>query len=99
MGSTSIILTVLDRASIPVSVTATVPLSGGLVTFSANVTIPAGVSIRAYVWDFGDGVVFTTTGITTSHRYISARTYHVTLRVIATNGQEGFTELDIRVPV
>ena len=99
VGSTSAIITVLDRASIPVSVTATVPLSGGLVTFSANVTIPAGVSIRAYVWDFGDGVVFTTTGITTSHRYISARTYHVTLRVIATNGQEGFTELDIRVPV
>jgi len=99
VGSTSVIITVLDRASIPVSVTATVPLSGGLVTFSANVTIPAGVAIRAYVWDFGDGVVFTTTGITTSHRYISARTYRVTLRVIATNGQEGFTELDIRVPV
>ena len=99
VGSTSAIITVLDRASIPVSVTATVPLSGGLVTFSANVTVPAGVSIRAYVWDFGDGVVFTTTGITTSHRYTSARTYHVTLRVIATNGQEGFTELDIRVPV
>ena len=99
VGSTSTIITVLDRASIPVSVTATVPLSGGLVTFSANVTIPAGVSIRAYEWDFGDGVVFTTTGITTSHRYTSARTYHVTLRVIATNGQEGFTELDIRVPI
>jgi adhesin/invasin len=99
VGTTSAIITVLDRASIPVSVTATVPLSGGLVTFSANVTIPAGVSIRAYEWDFGDGVVFTTTGITTSHRYTSARTYHVTLRVIATNGQEGFTELDIRVPI
>ncbi len=99
VGSTSAIITVLDRASIPVSVTATVPLSGGLVTFSANVTIPAGVSVRAYEWDFGDGVVFTTTGITTSHRYTSARTYHVTLRVIATNGQEGFTELDIRVPI
>ena len=99
VGSTSIILTVLDRASIPVSVTATVPLSGGLVTFSANVTIPAGVSIRSYEWDFGDNTGASTTGITTSHRYTSARTYHVTLRVIATNGQEGFTELDIRVPI
>lgn len=99
VGSTSVIITVLDRASIPVSVTATVPLSGGLVTFSANVTIPAGVSIRSYEWNFGDNGGASTTGSTTSHRYTAAGTYHVTLRVIATNGQEGFTELDIRVPV
>ena len=98
VGSSSIVVTVTDRATIPVSVTATVPLSGGLVSFSANVTPPSGTSVRLYEWTFGDGTVFTTTGPTTSHRYTSVGTFRVSLRVVATNGQEGFTELDVRVP-
>ena len=50
-----------------------------------------------YEWDFGDGGGATTTGPSTSHRYVAAGTYVVRLRVVTTTGQEGFAEQTVRV--
>ena len=72
-------------------------LAGGVINFSATATPRTGSSIRFYEWDFGDGTTDTTTGPITSHRYSALRTYRVTLRVVATNGDEGFTAGDVRV--
>ena len=67
--------------------------------FSASVTgsIGGGGSIRTYEWDFGDGGSATTTGPSTSHRYVAAGTYVVRLRVVTTTGQQGFAEQTVRV--
>jgi PKD repeat protein len=98
IGVTSMILQVNDRFAIPVTFT-TSALSGGVINFSATATPRTGTTIRSYEWDFGDGSSSVTTGSLTTHRYnvTSPRTFRVTLRVTATNGDTGFQEGDIRV--
>ena len=79
------------------SFTAT-PLVGApplTVTFNASASSYAGHAITYYSWDFGDGV--TGTGITTIHTYSPATTttYHVVLRIIASDNTEGTATKDI----
>ena len=99
VATSSLAVTVFDRVPIPVAVSAQSG-TGGFVTFTARTTPYSKSPIRSYEWNFGDDTGATTTGDTTSHRY--ARTnviYHVTLKVIAVNGDVGFTEFDIRSPL
>ena len=81
------------------SFTAT-PLVGAsplTVTFNASASAYAGHAITYYSWNFGDGV--TGTGITTSHTYSpsTTNTYHVVLRIIASDNTEGTATKDITV--
>lgn len=81
------------------SFTAT-PLVGAApltVTFNASASVYAGHAITYYSWDFGDGV--TGTGITTSHKYSpsTTTTYHVVLRIIASDNTEDTATKDITV--
>jgi PKD repeat protein len=83
------------------SFTAT-PLTGPsplVVTFNASASAYAGHAITYYSWDFGDGT--TGTGITTTHVYApgTTTTYHVVLRIIASDNTEGLAEKDIMVTV
>jgi PKD repeat protein len=83
------------------SFTAT-PLVGAApltVTFNASASSYAGHAITYYSWDFGDGV--TGTGMTTSHTYSPSvtTTYHVVLRIIASDNTEGTASKDITVTV
>jgi hypothetical protein len=95
VGVSTLALQVTDRFAIPVNVTQSVV--AGVATFSATATPRTGTSIRTYEWDFGDGSSSTTTGSITSHRYTATGTYRVRLRVVATNGDEGFTVFDVRI--
>jgi len=83
------------------SFTAT-PLTGAsplTVTFNASASAYAGHAITYYSWDFGDGV--TGTGITTSHTYSpsTTTTYHVVLRIIASDNTEDTATKDVTVTV
>lgn len=96
VGTTSMILQVNDRFAITTTFTFSA-LGGGVINFSATATPRTGTSIRVYEWDFGDGKFETTTGGLVTHRYTTLATYRVTLRVVATNGDEGYTVNDVRV--
>lgn len=83
------------------SFTAT-PLTGNsplTVTFNASASTYPGHTITYYSWDFGDGT--TGTGITTTHTYApaSTTTYHVVLRIIASDNTEDTASKDITVIV
>ncbi len=95
-GTSSIVVNVFERSTVGVQLQVLSNLSG-LVTFSASITGTVSGTVRTYEWDFGDGTGTTTTGPQTSHRYTSTGTFVVRLRVVTTTGQEGFTELTIRV--
>lgn len=90
-------LQVTDRFTIPVTVAAPTSTPGGVASFTATATPRTNSTIRTFEWDFGDGDGFTTTGAQTTHRYRAVGVYHVRLRVVATNGDEGYWEGDIRV--
>jgi PKD repeat protein len=79
------------------SFTAT-PLTGAApltVTFNASASAYAGHAITAYFWDFGDGT--TGSGMTTTHTYApsATTTYHVVLRIIASDNTEDTATKDI----
>lgn len=101
VGSTSIGVTILQKRTIPVQITVQ-SNSAGLVTFNANVSVPSSldglpnITVNTYEWDFGDGRSETTTGTTVSHRYNSATTYTVRVRVISTQGHEGLGQIVVR---
>lgn len=97
-ATTSVAITINEAATVPVTILATAG-TGGIVTFNASITgsIGGGGTIRTYEWDFGDGGSASTTGPSTSHRYLSAGTYVVRLRVLTTTGQQGFAEQTVRV--
>ncbi len=97
-ATSSIAVQINEASTVPITILAT-PGTGGIVNFQASVTgtIGGGGSIRTYEWDFGDGGSATTTGPSTSHRYVAAGTYVVRLRVVTTTGQQGFAEQTVRV--
>lgn len=94
-----LVVQVNDRYAIPVTFEPSGGAlgSGGVVRFVANATARSGSTIVRYEWDFGDGNWTTTTGNTVTHRYSSARVYRVSLRVVASNGDDGYAENDVRV--
>ncbi|HEY3885160.1 MAG TPA: PKD domain-containing protein [Vicinamibacterales bacterium] len=63
-------------------------VSGENITFNASAnTPPAGHTITAYIWDFGDGSDVAT-GVVVTHTFASAATYNVLLRVTLDNGSQ-----------
>ena len=97
-ATSSVAVTINEAATVPITILAT-PARGGIVNFSASVTgsIGGGGASAPTSGDFGDGSGATTTGPSTSHRYLAAGTYVVRLRVVTTTGQEGFAEQTVRV--
>lgn len=95
VGVSTLAVQVTDRFAIAVNVTQSVV--AGVATFSATASPRTGTTIRSYAWDFGDGSSASTTGSITSHRYTATGTYRVRLWVTATNGDEGYTEFDVRI--
>jgi PKD repeat protein len=57
-------------------------------------TTPVG-SITSYAWNFGDGS--SATGVSPTHRFAGAATYHVVLTVTDNNGLTGSTSTDVSV--
>lgn len=99
-ATTSIAVTVTEQLTVPVTIQPTVSLGSRLVSFSATALPPNQVTmgpVRIYEWDFGNGASATTTGTTTSYRYPAAGTYVVRVRVVTTNGYEGFGEVVVTV--
>ncbi len=95
-GTTSTIVTVTERGTVPLQLTVQ-SNSGLIVSFNASVQGAFTGTIRTYDWDFGDRTGTTTTGPTTSHRYLAAGVYVIRVSVVTTTGQQGFTEITIRV--
>lgn len=89
----------VDAASAPAAAFNFSPASPGTsetVFFNASASLPAqGRTISAYRWTFGDGG--TASGITTSHAYVTAGTYTVTLTVTDDLGQPATTTQSVVV--
>ncbi len=105
-GRSSIVISVSERAALSVTLTANpqiVSISNvaqqGLVNFSATSGggLGGGANIQFVDWDFGDGTGTRNTSLTNSHRYTAPGTYVASVRVRATNGQEGSAETIVRV--
>jgi PKD repeat protein len=65
------------------------PRVGENVNFNASESRPAaGRTIRSYDWDFGDGTQKTTTGPITTHDFVTAGTFSVTLVVTDDAGRQ-----------
>jgi len=56
------------------------------VTFDATSSTPNGGTITRYSWNFGDGILVNVTNPTTTHAYLNAGTYTVTLTVVDSEG-------------
>jgi adhesin/invasin len=107
VGETSISISVNSQSSLSVTLTASpnpVSVGGtsqGLVSFTATAGgLGASTQIQAYYWSFGDNTPnssATTTGPSTNHQYRVPGTYLATIEVVATNGQRGFNQIEIRV--
>jgi PKD repeat protein len=66
------------------------PHIGDNVNFNASASLAtAGRTIRSYAWDFGDGTLKTTTGPTTTHDFVTAGVFTVTLVVTDDAGHTG----------
>jgi PKD repeat protein len=74
-----------DQAPVA-SFTATPEPAGMATTFNAAASTAAGAPITKYQWQFGDGVVTSTSGPGTSHVYASTGSYTVTLTVTDADG-------------
>jgi PKD repeat protein len=74
------------------------PLVGDLVNFNASASVAApGRTIRSYAWDFGDGTQKTTTTPITTHDFVKAGVYTVTLVVTDDVGRQGVTTVTVTV--
>lgn len=103
-STSSSIINVTERSTVPVTVTATpsvvsLSLNQGLVSFTVSTggLGTGGASIRFYQWDFGDGNLTTTTGPGLSYRYAAAGNYTAKVSVTTTTGQQGFGQTQVRV--
>jgi hypothetical protein len=99
VSTQSTVVVVSPSAPIAVSLTYSPasPLVNQVVTFTAATTLPTGVSIERYEWNFGDGTTSVTTGNTRTKIYSSAGTRKVRVTAVGTNGSTGVAEADIIV--
>jgi len=96
-GSSSVVVTVTERSTVPIQIVVQGQLQL-VVTFNASITGGTVIgSILTYQWDFGDGDTLVSTGPNTAHRYRTAGNYVVSVRVVTTTGQEGYTSTTVRV--
>lgn len=104
--SSSVTVSVIPRQPLAVGLSATVGTGvkdqGQPVTFTATVTPATGGadSVRAFKWDFGDGITATTSSNTTSHVYTKSGLYTATVTVETIDGREatGRAEFIISIP-
>lgn len=94
----------IDIFSSPIAVIAASTLSGPallLVDFDASGSSDTDGTIINYAWDFGEFDIFgkreTATGVTTSHLFVEAGTYTVTLTVTDNNGLSSRATVEIEV--
>jgi PKD repeat protein len=74
------------------------PLVGDFVNFNASASIATpGRTIRTYAWDFGDGTQKTTTTPITTHDFVTAGTFAVTLVVTDDVGRQGVVTNSVTV--
>jgi PKD repeat protein len=74
------------------------PRVGDFVNFNASAsTATAGRTIRTYAWDFGDGTQKTTTTAITTHDFVTAGTFSVTLVVTDDAGRQGVATNSVTV--
>jgi PKD repeat protein len=74
------------------------PLVGDSVNFNASASIATpGRTIRTYAWDFGDGTQKTTTTPITTHDFVTAGTFSVTLVVTDDAGRQGVVTNSVTV--
>jgi len=74
------------------------PLVGDFVNFNASASVAApGRTIRSYAWDFGDGTQKTTTTPITTHDFVKAGVYTVTLVVTDDAGRQGVTTASVTI--
>ena len=87
--SVSTSVTVLPQTPVGVTLTAssTNPVVGQTVTFTAtNATLPAGVVILGYNWNFGDGSTFSGTSNISTHIYSSTGPKDISVTLRLSNG-------------
>jgi PKD repeat protein len=88
-----------NSAALPVARLGATPTSGNVplsVNFDASTSTSA-VSIRNYLWDFGDGVVTTTTAATTDHAYGFAGVFVATVTMRDELERESSVSIQITV--
>ena len=74
------------------------PLVGDNVNFNASASVATpGRTIRTYAWDFGDGTQKTTTTPITTHDFVTAGTFSVTLVVTDDAGRQGVVTNSVTV--
>lgn len=72
------------------------PAVNQIINFDASQSVaPAGRTIAAYEWSFGDGQ--TSTGVRTDHRYNTAGEYTVILTVVDSAGSRGTANVKVSV--
>jgi PKD repeat protein len=68
-----------------------------VVTFTAAVTVGAGVTADRFDWVFGDGTTRTTTGASTTKIYTASGIFHTKVTVHASDGSTGVGAADIQI--
>jgi PKD repeat protein len=98
-ASQVLVVNVLPKTPVAVNLTysPTSPAANDVVTFTATVTVGAGVAIERYDWLFGDGSTKSTTGNQTTKIYSASGTFHASVTVTATDGSTGIGAADIKV--
>jgi PKD repeat protein len=93
----NVTVTVAPAPTASFTVSPTSPAAGQVVNFNGSgSTAPAGSTITAYAWNFGDGGT-ASNGPTTSHRFTTAGTYVVRLTVTDSAGRTGTTTNSVTV--
>jgi PKD repeat protein len=97
-ASKVLVINVLPEAPVTVTLTlsATTANVGDVVTFTANATLPLGIT-AVYDWDFGDHTSATTTSGSTTKIYTASGTFHTTVTVHASNGPTGQAAADVKI--
>jgi len=91
--STGVTVIPVPRPTILVSSSPSNPRVGDDVTFTIQITTPAGVGVTRTRIDYGDGVVDELGGAISAnpkHKYNVANTYTATVYVVDTTGEETF---------
>ncbi len=86
-GLTTVIVTNPPPVTVVLSANPPNPTAGATVTFTATIgSLPAGVTVTNYVFNFGDGVSVTVTSNITTHIYATAGVKTVLVTVNLSNG-------------
>jgi len=88
-GATSIrthVISVTDLAPAEINVSPNPPIINQSASFAVTFSVPPGVQIARYEWNFGDGTSETTTSPTASHTYTNGAGRTVTVTIVGAGG-------------